>query len=40
MDWLLFAACFAVGLALALATVSYHSIKASMINPAETLKYE
>jgi putative ABC transport system permease protein len=40
MDWRLFGACLAVGLALALATVSYHSIKASMINPAETLKYE
>ncbi len=30
----------AAGLLVAMATVSYHAIKASTINPAETLKYE
>jgi len=29
-----------VGLFIALITVSYHAIKAALINPAETLKYE
>jgi putative ABC transport system permease protein len=40
MRWELFAASMVAGLIVALATVSYHAIKASMINPADTLKYE
>jgi len=40
LSWDLFALSMGVGLLLALATVSYHAIKAAMINPAETLKYE
>jgi putative ABC transport system permease protein len=38
--WELFAISMAVGLAVALLTVSYHGIKAAMVNPAETLKSE
>lgn len=38
--WELFAVSMAVGLAVALLTVSYHGIKAAMVNPAETLKSE
>ena len=38
--WELLALSMAAGLVVALATVSYHAIKASTINPAETLKYE
>jgi putative ABC transport system permease protein len=40
LGWELFAISMGAGLLLALATVSYHAIKAALINPAETLKYE
>ncbi len=40
LSWELFAISMGAGLLLALATVSYHAIKAALINPAETLKYE
>lgn len=40
MSWTLFGMAVAGGLLIALATVSYHAIKAATINPAETLKYE
>jgi ABC-type lipoprotein release transport system permease subunit len=30
----------AAGIVIALATVSYHALKAARINPVETLKYE
>jgi putative ABC transport system permease protein len=40
VGWELFAMCMLGGLALALLTVSYHAIKAALINPATTLKHE
>lgn len=40
MGWELFALSVFAGLVVALATVSYHAIKAALVNPAETLKYE
>lgn len=40
VGWELFAGSMLLGLALALLTVSYHAIKAALINPADTLKYE
>jgi putative ABC transport system permease protein len=40
MGWELFAASVIVGLAVAMITVSYHAIRVSHINPADTLKYE
>ncbi len=40
LGWELFAISMGAGLLLALVTVSYHAIKAALINPAETLKYE
>lgn len=40
MSWELFAVSALSGLLIALVTVSYHAIKAALINPAETLKYE
>ena len=40
IGWELFAVSMATGLLVALATVSYHAVKVSLINPAETLKYE
>lgn len=40
IGWELFAISMLVGLAIALLTVSYHAIKAALVNPAETLKYE
>jgi putative ABC transport system permease protein len=40
MGWELFAMSMCSGLLVALITVSYHAIKAALINPAETLKYE
>jgi putative ABC transport system permease protein len=40
MTWELYAVSMGAGLLLALATVSYHAIKAAMVNPSETLKYE
>lgn len=38
--WELFAFSILAGLVIALATVSYHAIKAALINPADTLKHE
>ena len=38
IGWELFALSMAAGLGVALATVSYHAIKAALVNPAETLK--
>lgn len=40
LSWDLFVLSMGAGLLLALATVSYHAIKAALINPADTLKYE
>lgn len=40
VGWEIFAASVAGGLLLALLTVSYHGIKAALLNPAETLKHE
>ncbi|NJN42692.1 MAG: FtsX-like permease family protein [Flammeovirgaceae bacterium] len=40
MSWELFALSMVLGLFIALLAVSYHAVKASFINPAETLKYE
>jgi putative ABC transport system permease protein len=40
VGWELFALSMAAGLLVALITVSYHAIKAALVNPAETLKYE
>jgi putative ABC transport system permease protein len=40
LSWEIFAVSVLAGLLLALLTVSYHAIKASLTNPAETLKYE
>lgn len=40
MGWELFAISAVAGLAVALLTVSYHAVRAALINPAETLKYE
>jgi putative ABC transport system permease protein len=40
IGWELFAFSILAGLAIALATVSYHAIKAALINPADTLKHE
>ena len=40
IGWELFAISMLVGLLVALLTVSYHAIKAALVNPAETLKYE
>jgi putative ABC transport system permease protein len=40
VGWELFAVSMVGGLLVALITVSYHAIKASLVNPAETLKYE
>lgn len=40
MGWELFAVSILAGLAVALATVSYHAVRVSLINPADTLKYE
>jgi putative ABC transport system permease protein len=40
ISWELFVLSMLAGLILALFTVSYHAIKAALINPAETLKYE
>ena len=39
MGWPLFAAAMLGGLLVALLSVSYHGIKAALINPAQTLKY-
>lgn len=40
MGWELFAFSILTGLLVALATVSYHAVRVSLINPADTLKYE
>ena len=40
IGWELFAFSMLSGLFVALLTVSYHAIRAALINPAETLKYE
>jgi putative ABC transport system permease protein len=40
IGWEVFAVSILAGLAVALATVSYHAVRVSLINPAETLKYE
>lgn len=40
MGWEMFAISILAGLAVALITVSYHAIRVSLVNPAETLKYE
>jgi putative ABC transport system permease protein len=40
MHWTLFLVSIAGGIAIALLTVTYHSLKAAQTNPAETLKYE
>ncbi len=40
IGWELFLVSMLAGLAVALVTVSYHAIRASLLNPAETLKYE
>lgn len=40
IGWQLFAVSLVVALLFALFTVSYHSIRAALINPADTLKYE
>ena len=40
IDWQIFAMSIMAGLIIALATVSYHAIKAALVNPADTLKHE
>jgi putative ABC transport system permease protein len=40
LGWELFAISVIAGLAVAMITVSYHAIRVSLINPADTLKYE
>ncbi|HZY81314.1 MAG TPA: ABC transporter permease [Cyclobacteriaceae bacterium] len=40
MGWELFALSMVAGLLVALTTVSYHAVRACLVNPAETLKYE
>jgi putative ABC transport system permease protein len=40
VGWELFAVSMISGLLIALMTVSYHAIRVSLVNPAETLKYE
>lgn len=40
ITWQVFAVSLLAGLAIALATVSYHAVKAALINPADTLKHE
>lgn len=40
IGWELFAISMLSGLLVALITVSYHAIRAALVNPAETLKYE
>jgi putative ABC transport system permease protein len=40
IGWEIFAVSIISGLAIALLTVSYHAVKAALINPAETLKHE
>jgi putative ABC transport system permease protein len=40
LGWELFAVSMVAGLLVALLTVSYHAVRAALVNPAETLKYE
>lgn len=40
LSWQLFAVSMIAALFFALITVSYHSIRAGLLNPADTLKYE
>jgi putative ABC transport system permease protein len=40
LQWWIFLASIAGGIMVAFLTVSFHSLKAALINPAETLKYE
>lgn len=40
IDWKIFAFSILAGLVIALGTVSYHAIRAALINPADTLKHE
>jgi putative ABC transport system permease protein len=40
IGWDIFVISILLGVVVSLLTVSYHSVKASLINPAETLKYE
>lgn len=40
IGWEIFLLCMIAGVVIAMATVSYHTIRAALINPAETLKYE
>ena len=40
MSWDIFAISIGIGLAVAILTVSYHSLRAANKNPADTLKYE
>ncbi|HEY9045875.1 MAG TPA: ABC transporter permease [Ohtaekwangia sp.] len=40
MSWYLFAIAMMAGLVVALAAVSYHTVKAALVNPSESLKYE
>ncbi len=40
LSWWLFVASVALAMIIALLTVSFHSVRAALINPAETLKYE
>jgi putative ABC transport system permease protein len=40
MHWTLFVISIFSGVAIALLTVTYHSLKIAQTNPAETLKYE
>ena len=40
MQWWLYAISIVAAMVVALLTVSFHSLRAAAINPAETLKYE
>ena len=40
MGWQLFAVSLVAALVFTLLTITYHSVSAAMVNPAETLKYE
>jgi putative ABC transport system permease protein len=40
VSWELFAVSMLAGLGVALITVSYHAVRAALVNPSETLKYE
>jgi putative ABC transport system permease protein len=40
IGWEIFALSMLTGLIVAISTVSYHSIKSALVNPADTLKYE